>query len=255
MKKIYNLFKAELLKYICEFKSYFFNSISGIVVFYIIFMGMFYGVKHFAGANFTGDDLDSMIVGYILWSFALMAFQSISYSVYFEIQRGTMEQFYQTSVGIEYGLIIRIIIEFLFSFLFVAVVLILTMLTTQRWLNFNFFDVFWKLLISLPSLWGLALLFAGLSMIFKKIEAFMQIMTFGLIAVVSLNAYPISIISFLPFSAGATTIRNTIVKGVSYSLEWYFFVVGISLFYLILGVIIFKISEKQARKRNLLGQY
>jgi len=255
MRRYLNLFIAETLKNIAEMRRYLFDTASAVVIFYIIFLAMFFGLKGLAGGSITGNTLDQMIIGYILWTFAMTSFQSTSYKIYEESQRGTLEQLYLCSLGMEWSLIFRLILDFVFSFFFSSVILVVTMLTTGRWLSINIPYVFGILLLSLPALWGIGLAFGSLSMVFKKTTAFMQIITFGLIGAVALNGYPLNLCSFIPFTAGATTIRMSITGSGTFPLSWYVFMAAVSISYLLAGVSIFKIFEKQARKRNLLNQY
>jgi len=92
----------------------------------------------------------------------------------------------------------------------------------------------------------LALKYKGISLTYKQ---------FILILFVSLPAWPLQKTSFLPFTAGAHSINRIVVHGESFPVWWYFFILGISLFYFFLGLGIFKIFETKARRFNLLGQY
>ena len=255
MKRYLNLFTAETMKNIAEMRRYLFDTLSAVVIFYIIFLAMFFGLKGLTKGQVSAETLDQMIIGYILWTFAMTSFQSTSYKIYEESQRGTLEQLYLCSLGMEWTLIFRLILDFVFSFFFSAVMLLITMLTTGRWLSINIPYVFFVLLLSLPALWGIGLAFGSLSMVFKKTTAFMQIITFGLIGAVALHGYPLSPLSFIPFTAGSTTISMSITGGASFPVSWYVTIALISLVYLTAGIVIFKIFEREARKKNLLNQY
>jgi len=47
-------------------------------------------------------------------------------------------------------------------------------------------------------------------------------MQFVIIALVALDAYPFNVMSFLPFTAGASSIQHLINKHGSFPLWWYF---------------------------------
>ncbi len=253
--KIINLLKSEGLKYFAELRRYFFNTISSLFVIYIIFLVYFFGIKFMTGPSMAVEKLDVLIIGYIMWMLALIGFQSTGYTVYDEMQRGTFEQMYLTSFGIEVVFIIRIIFETIFSLFFSAIILILTMFTTGRYFVIPVGKVLIALIFALPSLWGLGFVFAGLSLIFKRISAFLNLMQFVLIFFVAIKSYPINFFSFLPFAAGATTIQGIINYNAKFPIEWYLFIILISLFYFFAGIFVFKILLKKAKKFNLLGQY
>lgn len=255
MKKLIALFSVEAMKMYNEFKRYLFNTLTNLIVFFIIFIAMFYGIKFFAGPNLKSDSLASLIIGYIMWTFAIIGFQDLAYGVYEEIQRGTLEQLYLSSIGIEIIFFYRSFLDFFFSLFFVGIILIATMAITGIWLPVRLLKTLPVLLLTIPSLWGLGIFFGGLVMIFKKISSFMQVITFGLIAIVSVSAYPVNVYSFLPFAAGSTTIQYMIRKNYTFSFEWYLFLLSISIFYIILGILAYKYCEKVARRKNLIGQY
>ncbi|MBF0361237.1 MAG: hypothetical protein HQK49_09510 [Oligoflexia bacterium] len=255
MKRYLNLFKAEGLKSWCEFKRYLFNTFMEIIVMYIIFLFMFYGIKIFAGTAVSNDGLDALVIGYIMWMFAITGFSSTSQLISGEMQKGTLEQLYLCPLGIEFSVMFRLIFDTIISFLFIVVIIFLTMLTTNRWLHIDVIRVIPILLISLPCLWGLGLAISGLILIFKKFNALGSVLTFGLIGAVSVPAYPLNSFSFIPFSAGAYTIQMIVRKNFQFNIEWYLFIATLSIFYFFIGVVIYKKLEKIARKKNLLGQY
>lgn len=69
MTKYYYLMKVSMERTIKELWRYRFNTISNIVILYVVFMAMFLGVKSF-GMNFgvspieMGDTLESFVIGY-----------------------------------------------------------------------------------------------------------------------------------------------------------------------------------------------
>jgi ABC-2 type transport system permease protein len=253
--KLLNLFKVEALKYFLELKRYFFNTVSSLLSIYIIFLAYFFGFKFMGGPNMDTGKLDVFIVGYIMWMFALISFQSNSYLIYDEMQKGTFEQLYLCSMGIETSILFRMFMDLIFSFIFNGIIFYLTMLTTGRYFSIPFLKIFIPLMISLPSLWGLGYIFGGLTLIYKKTVSFLQIMQFAIIVLVAVDAYPLNFFSFLPFSAGATTVQGIINFKETFPLSWFFFLSAISLFYYFVGLALFRYFLKRAKKQNLLGQY
>ena len=253
--KLLNLLRGETIKFLAELKRYFFDTISGVVVLTMLFLLMFYGIRFFAGPDLGDGSLDSLVIGYILWLLALMGYQKISYLIREETERGTMEQLYLCSFGIEWPLIIRTFLESIYNLILCFAVLLCCMLITGIRLDINFLHFVGVLLISLPSLWGLGLILGSLTLLLKKIGIVSQFMQFAMIGLVAVNAYPINVFSFLPFASGATTIRAAIVHGTEFPLYWYVMILAINLVYFFAGVIVYKSVERLARKRNLLCQY
>ena len=260
MRRVLGLIAAEAVKYWAEIKSYLFNTLSWLVALYIIFLTFFLGLRHFAGPSVDGMKLDSIIVGYVTWMFALMGFQGISYGVVEETHKGTFEQLYLSPLGLETIFAVRILYEFLYSLVFNSAILLLTMVTTGRWLSLGlpgFLKLFLLLTLSLPSLWGLGYLFGGLAMLSKKMGAFLQVISFLLIGLVALPGYPFKPVSLLPFTAGASSLRALVCSSGSqtFPLLWYLFLLALSSFYILIGLWLYRLCERVARRRNLLGQY
>jgi ABC-2 type transport system permease protein len=70
---MHRLFLAEFKRAWIEFKRYPAESVSGVVTFTAVFLGLFLGAKYMAGGGATaqfGMRLDAIIVGYLLWTLA-----------------------------------------------------------------------------------------------------------------------------------------------------------------------------------------
>ena len=253
--KLVNLFIAEARMLIWELKRYIFNTGAMMVVMYIIFLGMFWGVKTIAGDGVSSSSLDSMVIGYVLWMSAMLALQGTGGVVLSESQRGTLEQLYLSPLGANVIFLSKAISSTLFNFVLIAIMLFLTMLTTGRWLSVNLLSFYVILFISLLSLNGFGFMLGGIGLIHKKIGAVNGILSFGLIGLMLLPVYPFTAFSFLPFIAGAHTINSSIVHGSVFPVWWYVFVAVNSLVYLSIGLGIFRLYEKKAKRLNKLAQY
>ncbi|MEJ5274195.1 MAG: hypothetical protein WH035_08695 [Spirochaetota bacterium] len=129
------------------------------------------------------------------------------------------------------------------------------MFTTGSYFSFNVLYFLLIFFLSIPSMWWLVFIFGGIALIFKKISSFLTLMQFVIIVFVAVDGYPFGLRSFLPFAAGASSVQHLINHKGSFPIWWYFSLFAISIFYLVLGIMIFKILLKKARKMNLLGQY
>jgi ABC-2 type transport system permease protein len=222
---------------------------------FLIFMGMFWGVKTIGGAGVTGDSLDSMLVGYILWMSAMLSMQNTGSEILNESQRGTLEQLYLSPMGAHCVFFFRAFVNIIFNFVFITVLLYLSMAATGRWMAVNLLYLYGMVLLSTMSLVGISFMLGGLGLIHKRIQSINGILSFGLIGLMLLPTYPVTPYAFFPFVAGAAAVRNTIVNGTSFPLWWYLFIAGNSLFYLTAGLSVFRLLEKRAKKLNKMGQY
>ncbi len=238
-----------------ELKRYLFNTGAMLVVMYLIFLGMFWGVKSIGGADVETSSLDSMVIGYILWMSAMFSLQGTGSVVLSESQRGTLEQIYLSPLGADMIFFFKSVTSTLFNFLLLTFMLYLTMFTTGRVLSVNLLYFYPMLFISVLSLNGIGFMLGGIGLIHKRIGAVNGILSFGLIGLMLLRVYPLNGFSFIPFLAGAHTINAHIVHGTSFPPWWYVFVAGNSLFYLAMGLLLFRVFEKRAKKLNKMGQY
>ncbi|HKJ86436.1 MAG TPA: hypothetical protein VKA06_10195 [Spirochaetia bacterium] len=246
---------GEIRKNMIERIRYIGNTLTSIVTIYVVFLGIFYGFRGLAGPGLSETRLEVLILVYLSWLFALTGLQTFSTEVSEEMQRGTLEQLYLSPVGIWSILVTRAFVELVWSFLFVGVILILIMATTGIWVPVLNAHALVVILISIPSLWGIGLAFGGLILFNKRSEGLLQILNFGLIGLVAVNAYPLSVASFLPFSAGAATLRAVLLDGAVLTPAWIGFLGAVSAGYLAVGAMTFLAFERAARRRNLLGQY
>lgn len=249
------LIAAEAKMVLWTMKRYLFNTLAGVGMMFLIFMGMFWGIKTVGGAGVTSESLDGMLVGYILWTSAMFSMQNTGTEIVSESQRGTLEQLYLSPLGAHRILFFRAFMNMVFNFLFITVLLYLSMAATGRWIRVNLFYLYGMVILSTLSLIGISFMLGGLGLIHKRIQTVGGILSFGLIGLMLLPTYPLTPYAFFPFIAGAAVARNTIVSGESYPLWWYLFICGNSFFYLAAGLGIFRILEKKAMKLNKMSQY
>lgn len=253
--RILNLFLVELRMLGWELKRYLFNTGAMVTVMYVIFLGMFWGVKSIGGEALETDSLDSMVIGYILWMSAMFSLQGTGSVVLSESQRGTLEQVYLSPLGADLVFFFKSVTSTIFNFVLLTFMLYLTMFTTGRILSVDLPYFYVMLFVSVLSLNGIGFMLGGIGLIHKRIGAVNGILSFGLIGLMLLPVYPLNGYSFIPFIAGAHTVNAHIVHGTTFPAWWYAYVTGNSLLYLALGLMVFRIFEKKAKKLNKMGQY
>ncbi|MCD4708048.1 MAG: ABC transporter permease [Candidatus Sabulitectum sp.] len=253
--KTLSLFSAEGRMMYWSLRRYMFNTVAMVAVLFLIFMGMFWGVKTIGGSGVTGESLDSMLVGYILWVSAMLALGNTGGEILTESQRGTLEQLYLSPLGAHRIFFFRALVNILFNFIIMTIMLYLSMAATGRWLSVNLLYLYGMVFLSTLSLVGISFMMGGLGLIHKKISSINGILSFGLIGLMLLPTYPLTPYAFLPFIAGAAAVRNSIVQGASFPIWWYLFIAGNSIFYVALGLAVFKRMETKAKRLNKMNQY
>ncbi|WP_066506728.1 hypothetical protein [Abyssisolibacter fermentans] len=265
MMKVFYLFKVSFEKSIKELVRYKFNTISDILSFYFLFIAMFFGVKLFgASMNVSpvslGDTLEGFVVGYFLWIIMIMVYSDTAYSITNDASRGTLEQISMSNLGLQSVLIVRSISNLIINFLICYTVLVSIMATTNYWLKINVGQLLILVLLGIFSILGIALVFGGLALIFKKVQSLLNIVQYFLIVLVLPGQRTLGSLaaSILPFRPTIDKVYQTILGEQSLSafpLTDYVILIGNSAVYFIIGLLVFNRCSKIARKRGLLGQY
>ena len=241
-----------------ELKQYWFETVSGVLLMCGMFTALFYGVKSFAiDANAAGSaqSLDGLLFGFLLWTFAISAYSSVTKIVIENNHKGTLEQLFMCPQGFVRLMFARVTIELIWDMILLAITAVLAMAFTGNWISLNYAYFYLLLFISGPALIGLSFMICGLALVFKKVETIGALINIVLMGIVALDALPFNVFSLLPFAAGASLARDIVLEGQALNLVHLGIVVANSLFYMVIGLSIFKVMEKRAKKLNLLCQY
>jgi len=248
--------EAKLYGY--ELKQYWFETISGVLLMCGMFTALFYGVKSFAidaNAPDSAQSLDGLLFGFLLWTFAISAYSAVTKIVIENNHKGTLEQLFMCPIGFVKLMYARVTVEMVWDMVLLAITALLAMVFTGNWISLNFAYFYLLLFVSGPALIGLSFMICGLALVFKKVETIGALINIVLMGIVALDALPLNVFTLLPFAAGASLARDVILEGQALNLVHLAIVAGNSLFYMILGLSVFKVMEKRAKKLNLLCQY
>lgn len=253
------LFKAFLIKELILMKRYLFNSLGGFITLYIIFLLMFQGYKGIAGSspNF-GEILEGLVVGYTLWILSMSVYQDITYSIQREAREGTLEQLYMSVHSFGWILAISTFVRTILSLIFVSVILFLLMLTTDKSLNIDILSLLILVFFTLLGILGIGYICGGLTLVFKRIDSYLQIVTFGLIGVIAAPVGKVPLFKLLPASWGASLIQDVMTDGKSifdFSFNDLTLLVLIGVSYALLGFTVYKLCERKAMNKGMLGHY
>ena len=253
-----NLLKANTRKEYIELKRYLPNTIAMIFTFYIIFLGMFAGIQLIGDPSAQDINTQYAIVNYIFWFLAMMVMNNIGWEITNEAMRGTLEQLCMSPMGIWRIMVTRLISSTVLNFIIIVVLLYVSMLTTGQWLNIDVLTILPILILTLISMFGVGFMIAGISIVLKQVQAFLQILQFIL---AGLTFIPLSVAPFfayLPFVKGVDLVRNVMIDGVTLSqIGWEsFLILGFNaVFYFALGLVIFFFCERVAMNKGLLAHY
>ena len=253
-----NLLKANLKKEYLELRRYLPNTIAMILTFYIIFLGLF-GVIQFVGDPTTQDaNTQYVIVNYIFWFLTITIINSIGYEIINEAMRGTLEQLSMSPMGIWRIMSARLVSTTLINLVIVIVLLFVSMATAGQWLNVDVVSIAPIIILTLISMFGIGFVIAGISIILKQVQAFLQILQFILMALAFVPLSISPVMQFLPFVKGFEMVRLVMIQGMSltqFSVYDYSVLIVTAVFYFAVGLSVFIFCERVAMEKGLLAHY
>jgi len=253
------VFKAVFVKALIEMKRYLFNTMSGLITMYVVFLLLFFGARAFGGSAMqTGDTLEGLVIGYLVWLFALVAYQDLAWGISSEAEIGTLEQLYLTPAGFAWVNGSFLVTRFVTNLVMMTVMLLAIILTTGYRLNLDLISLLPLILITILAPYGFGFLMGGLAVVFKRIQNSFQILQFIFVAFIMVPINQYVWVKYLPLSLGNNLLRKVMVEGLRL---WELPVgdlataAGVGLAYLLLGIAAFGYCVNVARDRGLMGHY
>lgn len=256
--RLLNVIAANFRKEYIEMKRYIPNTISMILTAYFIFLAMFFGISLVGDPSSVEQNVQYVIVSYIFWFLGLMSMQGIGWQIMQEAQRGTMEQLYMSPIGVWRIMLARMIGMVAINFVIIIVLLFGSMLTAGTWLNLDVISILPVMFFTMIGMIGVGFMIAGLSIIWKQIQAFLQIVQFVFMGLTFVSIAAAPYLAYAPFVLGVDLVRRIMVEGLSLSSihmgDWILLIVN-GFFYFGLGVWLFLKCEKYSMSKGLLGHY
>lgn len=211
--KWFNLLKANMRKNYIELKRYLPNTIAMLSTFYIIFLGMFAGIQMIGDPSTQDANIQFVIVNYVFWYLAMVVVQDIGFQIGNETIQGTFEQLSMSPMGIWRIMLARLTASVIVNAIIVVFLLYLSMLTTGQWLNVDVLSLLPILLLTIISMIGFGFIIAGMTMVLKQINAFLQILQFILMGLVFVPLSVAPFLAFFPIVKGVDLVRGIMIDG------------------------------------------
>lgn len=233
------------------------NTATRFLTLIILFGLILFGGEAVVGAAIT-DSIAGIIVGFFIWTLAIIAFSGLAWNVTREAQWGTLERLFLSPHGFGTVMVVKMVVNVLLSFLWGFAVLLVMMVISGRWLTIDPLTVVPLMILTLGSICGLGLLFAGLALLYKRIENLFQLVQFGFVGLIAAPVGEYGALSLLPVSHGSYLLRQAMEEGTRL---WEFapgelgLLVATSLCYFLGGYYCLYRSHRRARRKGLMGQY
>ena len=233
-------------------RRYWLESVSGFVLILGSFVGLLHAVIAAGEMSIHSERLNGLILGFVLWMYAGTAYSSTSSEVAEEIRARSLEQLCMGPLPLWRILAIRAILHIAGGTL-----ILLLSFTVIAWLGreeLHLLDpaVLGIVLLAAPSLLGFGYMVAGVLLVIRKMETLQLLVYPGLIALIALPVYPLNGFAALPFAYGASAARFAVGGGALGTLD-FIVVASNSLGWLMLGIVVFKRFEREARRLGVMG--
>ena len=245
---------------IVRYRVDFLGSIVGAYVFFaILFFGGQAAVGSVGGgASALGSTLDGFIVGWFLYTMAQAAYFSLASGVTQESEWGTFEQLYMSPYGFGTVMASKVVVNLVESVFFGGLMLVLMLVTTQRTLSVDLVTIAPVTLLALLSVVGLGFVFAGLALVYKRIDSFSQLMQFAIIGLIAAPVAGFPPLRFLPLVQGSAMLQEAMRQGTrlwEFSTVEMGVLVGTAVVYSVAGYAVFRFCSQVARERGVMGHY
>ncbi|MBW4654494.1 MAG: ABC transporter permease [Kaiparowitsia implicata GSE-PSE-MK54-09C] len=254
------LFFAELRRSWIQLLRYASEAIAGILITTVVFYGLFLSANYIAGTgNPEGDRLETIIVGYLLWTLSLFIMSDIAGGIQREAQTGTLEQLFLSPYPSTQVFLTRAIASLSIQLTLLGTILVIIVNLTGTRLSFQpvFLLPFATVLLGA---YGLAFAVAAMSLLLKQVQQLLGILQFGLLFLLSVPTEtlptPIRILAgLLPMTPGAGLLREVMARGASLGLVPLLIALANGAVYLSLGLLLFRVAEGVTKRRGKLAGY
>ncbi|SIS17766.1 ABC transporter permease [Natronorubrum thiooxidans] len=253
----YHLARAVLYREYLIFVRYPANAIGGIIISVFFFGVLFYGGQMVAGQALT-DSIEGIIVGYFLWTLSVGAYSAISNDIASEVQWGTLERHVMTPFGFAPVALLKGVAKIVRTFITSTIILAVMIGITGTTLQLNLFTIAVVATLSIVSVLGLGLAAGGVTVLYKQIGNWLNLLQFGFIVLISAPAFDLGWMRFLPLAHGSALLQRAMVDGVrlwEFTLTDVGLLIGIAAGYLALGYVVFQYATRRARRLGVLGDY
>jgi ABC-2 type transport system permease protein len=254
------LFLAELKRVWIEFTRYPLDAIAAVITTSALFYGLFLSARFIAGSSMQfGTRLDAIVFGYVLWNLVIFTVNNISLGLQTEAQIGTLEQLFLSPFSVPMILLARAFASLTIHLVLIIGVLLVITFLTGRQLHFSP-SLILPLITVLLGAYGISFSMGALALLFKRVQQLLGLLGFGLLL---LLAFPPETWSqslrflgpVLPMIPGTAILRNIMVQDLN--LDWYELAIASlnGMGYLVLGLLVFRAAQREAKRQGILGRY
>ncbi|MGB3652341.1 MAG: ABC transporter permease [Rivularia sp. (in: cyanobacteria)] len=253
------LFFAELRCSWLQLRRYPIESIAQIIITSVIFYGLFLGAGYIAGSIQLGDRLDSIIVGYLLWVLVNFVMANISGKLQYESQTGTLEQLFLSRYSAVKVFLMRGLADLSLEIVKTLIILVIITLLTGSRLSFPPILVLPFICVLLGA-YGFAFIIGSIALLLKRVQQLLSLLLFPLLFLLTIptetwTGTPKFLSYLIPMTPGAGLLRDLMARGESINLITLVIAFINGIVYFSIGLFMFRVAEKEAKRRGILSGY
>jgi len=242
--------------------------VSNMAAMFLVLTALLFSAQVIAGVDDVGlvgkSSTATIVIGYIMWFYAMIAIQKMGADIEYEAQIGTLEQLYINSLSFLMLLPTRVLCAMVVGLVRLVPALFLMMAMTGNYIDLQLDKTMPIILITCIGLCGFGYILAGLALLFKQLGHILAVFQFGLaaLAITPLEklSSPLQIVAFtLPLAQGARMLRMIMIENSSLlelARRGDILLLAInSMVYLIVGMTFYTWAEKVAKEHGLIGYY
>ena len=226
----------------------------------LLFAGRYtWMTRQYGGA--LNESKSLMLLGYVFWSYAILAISQMGNDIRIEANRGTLEQKSLSVVPLSWLFISKAFSGVIVSTVFVSLIIGMSTLFFNVGIKITT-GAFCAWAVMLIGMYGFGFIIAGITLVVKKVGQLTFLIQIALLFLTGtfmpLKSFPYVfqlIGKSLPLTLGMEIAKMSIGGTKIIDSERWMMLVFISIIYLVIGLTIFHILECAARQKGLLGKY
>lgn len=257
---MFKLFIAECKRTWLMFKHYPSEAIAIIFILTALFYGLVLGIYYVAGTNSSfGDRLDSLVVGYVLWTLVALTVGDFPRTIQNEAQTGLLEQIFLSPFSASTIYLVRAFANMTLNLVLILCVLLMTLLITKSQIQVSL-----SLLLPLGTVIiaaiGLGFAMGASALLFKRIHRVTSIFEFSLLFLLTApvetwKGLSLVLGQLLPMVPGMVMLRAMMIRGEILNPLQLLFAVMNSVGYFALGILMFQTIERYSKRKGLLSTH
>jgi ABC-2 type transport system permease protein len=257
---MFELFVAELRRRWTEFLRYPSEAIGLIFITTITFYGLFLGARYVAGPGLQfGERLDSLVVGYVLWNLVGLIMADISGQIQYENRTGTLEQLFLSCFGSQKVFLMRTLASLSLRLFLSTIIALIVISITGAKLAFPPILIL-PLVTILLGAYGLAFTLGSSTLLLKRTEQLVNLIFFPMLFLMATptetwTGWGQIVRWLLPMTGGAGLMRDLMARGEVLDPVQFTLALLNGITYFTIGMLIFRIAERETKRRGTLGGY